>query len=87
MPLFTVVFGIRQPAQTRSREPLDAVYIGKSDRVFPENHARLTEIQSAFIEHPQKQPSQLDFRDLAQEFIYVRIPAFEVRSFSKPIPA
>ena len=32
-------------------------------------HARLTEIQSAFIEHPQKQPNQLDSGDLAQEFI------------------
>jgi excisionase family DNA binding protein len=37
--------------------------------VFPKNHARLTEIQSAFIEHPQKQPNQLDSGDLAKEFI------------------
>jgi excisionase family DNA binding protein len=62
-------FVIRQPATDPSKELLYAVQIGKPDRIFPENHGRLTEIQSAFIEHSQKQPSQLDFRDLAQELI------------------
>jgi excisionase family DNA binding protein len=36
---------------------------------FPGNHARLTEIQSAFIEHPQKLPNRLEFGDLPKEFI------------------
>ena len=35
--------------------------------VFLENHARLTEIQAAFIEHPQKLPNRLEFADLTKE--------------------
>ncbi len=35
---------------------------------FPQNHARLTEIQSAFIDIPEAARSAR-FRDLAQEFI------------------
>ena len=39
------------------------------NRVFPKNQARLTEIQSAFIEHPRSSQISSIFVILAQEFI------------------
>jgi hypothetical protein len=61
MPLFTP--SLRNPSTGIESfgKPVSPSKLEIFDRVFPENHARLTEIQSAFIEHPQKQPNQLDF--------------------------
>ena|SRR5579862_5090119 len=42
---------------------------GNDEWVFLENHARLTEIHSGFIEHPKKYPNRLEFGGLTKESI------------------
>jgi excisionase family DNA binding protein len=69
MPLFTPSISSSSTGDEPSSRAKSTSQDGMDQCVFRENHARLTEIQSGFIEHPEKSPNRLEFGDLTKESI------------------